>query len=100
MVLVHGSISDNETWESYLGQDGFLSELGLQGFAVGDDVAEGVLNTGNRLDPSQPIKTISENAEALQDYIAGVKGCGWESLTCNGRDQCNKSVTGISRIII
>jgi hypothetical protein len=36
VVMVHGFISNAETWTAYLGNNGFLASIGLQGFAAGD----------------------------------------------------------------
>jgi pimeloyl-ACP methyl ester carboxylesterase len=73
VVLVHGFLSNPETWESYLGAQGFLAALGLRGFAVGDEQAPGSLNTGNILAPAEHTNTIGQNAEILGQYIAAVK---------------------------
>jgi pimeloyl-ACP methyl ester carboxylesterase len=73
VVLVHGLASNAATWAGYTKQGGYLSSIGLRGFAVGDGQAEGEMIMG---DPSQPLKrtkTIAENAEELARYIAGVK---------------------------
>ena len=73
VVLVHGFISNPETWMPYLGPDGFLASAGLQGFAVGDGQVPGKLNTGDLLDPAGRTNTIAQNAEILAQYIDGVK---------------------------
>lgn len=73
VVMVHGFLSNPDTWASYVGSDGFLASLGLQGFAVGDGQAPGRLNTGNMFEPTGRTNTIGENAEILGQYIAGVK---------------------------
>lgn len=73
VVMVHGFISNWETWKSYLGDSGYLASLGLQGFAVGDGQAPGVLNTGKASDPQARTNTIAQNAEVLSQYIAGVQ---------------------------
>jgi pimeloyl-ACP methyl ester carboxylesterase len=73
VVLVHGFLSDPETWKPYLGADGFLAELGIQGFAVGDGQVPGKLNTGNILAPTERSNTIAQNAEILARYIKGVR---------------------------
>jgi pimeloyl-ACP methyl ester carboxylesterase len=73
VVLVHGLASNAATWAEYTKQGGYLSAMGLRGFAVGDGQAEGSMFMG---DPSQPLKqtkTIAQNAEELARYIAGVK---------------------------
>jgi pimeloyl-ACP methyl ester carboxylesterase len=73
VVLVHGLNSTAETWDEYLGNDGFLARIGRQGFAVGDDRAPGVLRTGSLSDPFSRTNTIAENAAVLAGYIDGVK---------------------------
>jgi len=73
VVLVHGFLSNAETWAPYLGANGFLAALGIPGFAVGDGQLPGKLNTGNILDPAQRTNTIAQNAEILNQYIKAVK---------------------------
>ncbi len=73
VVMVHGFISDPETWNSYVGANGFLAPLGIPGFAVGDGQVPGKLNTGDMLDPAGRTNTIAQNAEILGQYIDGVK---------------------------
>ncbi|MFH2038803.1 MAG: hypothetical protein ABIJ65_05150 [Chloroflexota bacterium] len=73
VVLVHGFISNWETWKSYLSPTGFLGSLGLQGFAVGDGQVPGELNTGNLLNPVGRTNTIGQNAEILGQYITNIK---------------------------
>jgi pimeloyl-ACP methyl ester carboxylesterase len=73
VILVHGFISSWETWKQYLGPDGYLSAIGLQGFALGDGRAPGKLNTGNIADPARRTNTIQQNAAILGQYIAGVR---------------------------
>jgi pimeloyl-ACP methyl ester carboxylesterase len=73
VVMVHGFVSNPETWLPYLGADGFLASLGLKGFAVGDGQVPGGLNTGDILNPTGRTNTIGENAEILGQYIEGVK---------------------------
>src|SRR5499426_552472 len=73
VVLVHGLASKAATWAEYTRQGGYLSAIGLRGFAVGDGQAEGEMFMG---DPSQPLKqtkTIAQNAEELARYVAGVR---------------------------
>jgi pimeloyl-ACP methyl ester carboxylesterase len=69
----HGFLSNPETWLPYLGSNGFLATIRLQGFAVGDGQIPGKLNTGNILLPIQRTNTIAQNAEILGQYIEGVK---------------------------
>jgi hypothetical protein len=73
VVMVHGFISNWQTWNKYLGSDGFLASLGLQGFAVGDEQVPGVLNTGVITNPPGRTNTLAQNAEVLGQYINGVK---------------------------
>lgn len=73
VVLVHGFLSNPETWKPYLGADGFLAALGIQGFAVGDGQVPGALNTGNILSPAERSNTIAQNAAVLASYIEGVR---------------------------
>ncbi len=73
VVMVHGFISYWQTWTPYLGETGFLAPLGLQGFAVGDGQAPGMLNTGDMLKPAERTNTLAQNADILGEYIAGVK---------------------------
>jgi pimeloyl-ACP methyl ester carboxylesterase len=73
VVLVHGFISNWQTWNNYLGPDGFLASLGLQGFAVGDGQVPGVLNTGVITNPTGHTNTLAQNAQILGQYIDGVK---------------------------
>ena len=73
VVLVHGFISSYETFHAYLGPQGFLAQVGLQGFAVGDGQIPGVLNTGNASDPAARTNSVAQNAEVLRQYIQGVK---------------------------
>lgn len=73
VVMVHGFISNWETWQPYLGPTGFLGSLGIQGFAVGDGQVPGELNTGDLLDPVGRTNTIGQNADVLGQYIQNVK---------------------------
>jgi len=73
VVMVHGFISNADTWKPYLGPNGFLAPLGIAGFAVGDGQVPGTLNTGDMLNPAGRTNTIAQNAEILSQYIAGVK---------------------------
>ena len=73
VVMVHGFISNWDVWKPYLGESGYLASIGLQGFAVGDGQAPGVLNTGSVSDPRARTNTIAQNAEVLGKYIAGVQ---------------------------
>ena len=73
VVLVHGFISNWETWKPYLGLDGFLGKLGLQGYAIGDGQVPGAMNTGQITDPTGRTNTLQQNAGILGEYIDGVK---------------------------
>lgn len=73
VVMVHGFISSWDSWKAYLGADGFLAPIGVQGFALGDGQAEGVMNTGSLTNPTGRTNTIAQNAEIEGQYIAGVK---------------------------
>jgi pimeloyl-ACP methyl ester carboxylesterase len=73
VVMVHGFISNWETWKPYLGPTGFLAPLGISGFAVGDGQVPGKLNTGEISNPVGRTNTIGQNAEILGQYIANVK---------------------------
>lgn len=72
VVMVHGFSSSWAAWEHYLGQDGYLAQSGLQGFAVGDGQFPGVMDTGNIANPSGHTNTIAENASILGEYIEQV----------------------------
>lgn len=73
VVMVHGFLSSWETWKAYLGPQGFLASLGLQGYAVGDGQAPGVLNTGSPSNPAGRTNSIAQNAAVLRDYILAVQ---------------------------
>ncbi|MBI3152073.1 MAG: hypothetical protein HYZ21_08075 [Chloroflexi bacterium] len=73
VVMVHGFISNSDAWKFYLGADGFLADLNLAGFAIGDGQVPGKLETGSLLNPVGRTNTIKENAEILGEYISGVK---------------------------
>ena len=47
VVMVHGFLSNPETWAPYVGANGYLASMGVQGFAVGDGQVPGKLNTGD-----------------------------------------------------
>ena len=73
VVLVHGFSSSWEAWTNYLGPQGYLAGIDVQGFAVGDGQEPGVMNTGSLTAPAGRTNTIAENAAILGDYIARVK---------------------------
>jgi pimeloyl-ACP methyl ester carboxylesterase len=73
VVLVHGFISNWQTWNNYLAPEGYLSSLGLKGYAVGDGQVPGVLNTGVITNPVGRTNSIAGNAEILGQYISNVK---------------------------
>jgi len=73
VVMVHGFISNAETWLPYSSSNGFLVPLGITGFAVGDGQVPGKLNTGDMFNPVGRTNSIAQNAEILGQYISGVK---------------------------
>jgi pimeloyl-ACP methyl ester carboxylesterase len=73
VVMVHGFNANYKTWTAYLGSQGFLAELGLQGFAVGDGQVAGVMKTGSVADPLKRTNTIAQNAVILGEYIDHVQ---------------------------
>jgi pimeloyl-ACP methyl ester carboxylesterase len=73
VVMVHGFNSNYRTWSTYLGPQGFLAELGLQGFAVGDGQVPGVMETGSVTDPAGRTNSIAQNAAILGEYINHVQ---------------------------
>jgi len=73
IVLAHGFISSADAWAAYLGPNGYLASMGLQGFAVGDGQVEGKFSTGSITDPTGKTNTIAQNAEILARYISNVK---------------------------
>lgn len=73
VVLVHGMISDRNRFNSYIGDDGFLSTLGLTGYVVSDEQFPGVMKMGNIINPAEKTLTIAQNAEQVDMYIEGVK---------------------------
>lgn len=73
VVMVHGFNSAYTAWTSYLGPDGYLAEIALRGFAVGDGQVPGRLETGSLSDPIQRTNTIAQNAVILGEYIGNVQ---------------------------
>lgn len=73
VVMVHGFNSDFTAWTNYLGPSGYLMELGLQGFAVGDGRVPGVMDTGSLTDPFKRTNSIAQNAVILGEYIENVQ---------------------------
>jgi len=73
VVMVYGFLSNWETWKPYLGPSGYLASIGLEGFAVGDGQAPGVLNTGNPSSPESKTNSIAQNADILKQYISAVQ---------------------------
>ena len=73
VVMVHGFVSNWQTWNSYLQPGGYLDSLGLKGFAVGDSQVPGLMNTGVITNPTGRTNSIAQNAEILGQYIADVK---------------------------
>jgi pimeloyl-ACP methyl ester carboxylesterase len=73
VVMVHGFIANSKTWTAYLGPQGYLAEMGLQGFAVGDGQFRGVMDTGSLSEPFKRTNTIAQNAVILGEYIDHVQ---------------------------
>ena len=73
VVLVHGFNSTAATWERYVGPNGYLAALGLRGFAVGDEQAPGVLETGTTLDLRRRTHSLTQNAAMLATYADAVR---------------------------
>jgi pimeloyl-ACP methyl ester carboxylesterase len=73
VVMVHGFNSNFHTWDNYLGPQGYLSALDLDGFAVGDGQMDGVMNTGSLSDPAARTSTIAQNAAILKEYVDNVQ---------------------------
>lgn len=73
VIMVHGFMSNWETWKPYLGPAGYLASIGLQGFAVGDGQAPGVFNTGSSSNLAGRTNSIAQNAEILGQYITAVQ---------------------------
>lgn len=73
VVMVHGFNADFHTWDSYLGPQGYLAELGVSGFAVGDGQVDGVMKTGSLSDPFTRTNSIAQNAGILSEYIDNVQ---------------------------
>lgn len=73
VVLVHGFISGAAAWQEYTRPDGFLASLGLDGYAVGDGQAPGVMLTGDVQQPTLATNSIAQNAAILAQYIGSVK---------------------------
>ena len=73
VVMVHGFNSNYKTWTAYLGPQGFLAELGLQGFAIGDGQVPGIMETGSAADPLKRTNSIAQNAAILGEYIDHVQ---------------------------
>jgi pimeloyl-ACP methyl ester carboxylesterase len=73
VVMVHGFNADYKTWTTYLGSGGYLSELGLPGFAIGDGQVRGVMETGSVTEPLKRTNSIAQNAVILGEYIDQVR---------------------------
>jgi pimeloyl-ACP methyl ester carboxylesterase len=73
VVMVHGFNADFRTWDSYLGPQGYLAELGVSGFAVGDGQVSGVMKTGSFSEPFARTNSIAQNAVILSEYIDNVQ---------------------------
>jgi triacylglycerol esterase/lipase EstA (alpha/beta hydrolase family) len=73
VVMVHGFNANYKTWDAYLGPQGYLAELGLAGFAVGDGQVPGVMETGSITDPLKRTNSMAQNAVILGEYIDHVQ---------------------------
>ena len=73
VVMVHGFSSNYTAWTEYLGPQGFLAQIGISGFAVGDGQVPGVMDTGQLTNPLGKTNTIAQNAAILFEYLAAVK---------------------------
>ena len=73
VVMVHGFSSNSSAWNAYLGAEGYLAEVGVPAFAVGDEQVPGTMNTGNIANPEGRTNTIAENAAILNEYAAAVR---------------------------
>jgi pimeloyl-ACP methyl ester carboxylesterase len=73
VIMVHGFASSWEAWKNYLGPSGYLAQVGIPGYAVGDGQVEGIMNTGSLDNPQGQTNTIHQNAQILADYIQAVK---------------------------
>jgi pimeloyl-ACP methyl ester carboxylesterase len=73
VVMVHGFNASYKTWAAYLGSQGYLAELGVQGFAVGDGQFPGVMETGSLSEPFKRTNTMAQNAVILGEYIDHVQ---------------------------
>lgn len=75
VVLIHGLGESATVWLDYTkrGEGGYLSAIGLNGYAVGDGQFRGKMLMGDPSQPQKQTKTIDANAEELASYIAGVK---------------------------
>ncbi len=81
VVMVHGFNAGYKTWSAYLGPQGYLAELGLEGFAVGDGQVPGVMQTGSLSEPFKRTHTMAQNAVILGEYIDRVqKATGAEKV--------------------
>src|SRR5690606_32974513 len=73
VVLVHGFTATAATWNSYGGPDGFLADLGVEAYAVGDPSLGPTLNMGRTTDPTAVTNTVAENAAVLGAVIDAVR---------------------------
>jgi hypothetical protein len=85
VVMVHGFVSNWQTWNSYLQAGGFLDSLGLKGFAVGDGQVPGVMNTGVITNPAGRTNTIAQkHGNPQRIYFERQK----QNRRRNGRSAC------------
>jgi len=81
VVMVHGFNTNFHTWDTYLGPQGYLAEIGIHGYAVGDGQVNGVMDTGSLSAPFKRTNSIAQNAVILGDYIKNVqKATGAEQV--------------------
>ena len=74
LILVHGLNSAHGTWSNWVQPGGYLDEMDLEGYAVGDGQFGTVaMNTGSALKPLAQTLSIAENAQILADYVSAVR---------------------------
>ena len=71
VVLVHGLNSDFTTWTAWTEPGGFLAQVGLLGYAVGDGQFgfSQKMNTGSFSTPKASTKSIAENAQIWRSTL-------------------------------
>src|SRR5690606_38332533 len=73
VVLVHGFTSSASAWSSYGGPDGFLADMGIEAYVVGDPLLGPPLDMGRTTTPTAETNTIAENAAVLASAIEAVR---------------------------